>query len=324
MLVEILVSSALILLVIIGTFQGIRSLASISERSRELESVEEMLFDAHINPPLCPAHLQREHLIRECTIGEKRETRVVKFDRGFSLPELLLSLLIISLLLTLSYPSIRLMLRSRKLHLERTESSLALKNTTREIKHRLASASLIPLKDNLIDVSTSDFWRSLLPKVAAKDSSLVLSLEPLFARPLKTIDFSGWQPEQRVNSVTVSGSIPSSKHLFLGICASNWILLEVVGRNNQLLRVRSIFPHASAPPTALFPLRRAEIIYLDEIGTLRRFRIAERTTDPLLHNVESFQAISNNQELRVSIHRRDNSSDFSLRLEKDALLQLAL
>lgn len=314
-----------ILAVLLGVSQGLGSLARLSSKAKELELKEEELFDHHLNTKECPQPVDNGQAFSECEIQVGgRTTRVIKFEQGFTLVELTISLLILSLLLALSYPATRQLLKTRRHHLELREERLSLANTTREIKHRLAAAALLPLQGNLVDVSDSSFWQQLLPRSSSPSSPLLLSLEPLVSRPLKTTGYSQWQADRRINSLSVNGNVPKSKKLLLGICANNWVLVKLIDQVGATIRLETLTPTPSAPPTTLFPLRRAEILYVDELNTLRRFRIAEGSTDPLLYNLDSLNLKREHSELTLSLSRKTISQSFSLRLQPNALLALAL
>lgn len=252
---------------------------------------------------------------------------------GFTFAELVIVLLIFSLTLALSFPTLRNFLQLTRNHLKLREEELELTHVALNLQYRLHATQLVPLGDTLQIVTGSPSWNNelehlLQTRLPHPESAIILGVEPFISRPYPL------QMEKTAtaeNELTICGQFPDS--IALGISGSSWKLLRIkhntqlsapCGTSSKLLVTAMGDAPASAAPILLFPLRQAELFYRDRLDTLRRYRLAERRTEPLLKGVTRFNARIHEGQIEIELTLTKRSEHFSIPLNESVLPQLAL
>jgi len=306
-LIEILASITILAVIGAGAASSLAKLSSLSESSKTLTQIEDRLLSHHLGnirqgeraQEACTFEEAGTIKISTCKVSEsQKHTTTIRLSNlaGFSVIELLLSLCILSIVLIMSYPALKSFISITKEHLQQREEDLSLLTVRREIEARLAAALLLPLPGTVALLPADSKLYSMLQELPVQrrplpQSAALLVLEPFADRIHQNQNFMLWM--NKTPEVEICGGL--QKNLVLAVSQNSSVLAKTTDlgpgtascTSPRRLRVTPLGEIAE-PSLFIAALRKAEIYFLDQSGVLRRYRIQERSTDPLVDKILSF------------------------------------
>jgi len=348
MLIEALVALALFGLVLSAVAEAHQTIARLSSSAGDREERERQLLVEHFKEPSSESNCSTNTVIPlvlkevccdlEVSIdGNKKSARACRLsaESGSGLLNFIIASFFLTLLASLSYPTIRQLMierkESRDSHLEKlsvaeTEAELQRVLFDNQVLKLPGVTRVIPISDPLVKPALSLTNINYRPQ---QDSTILITS----ALSLKFLIYPA------AKSVVVNDNIqflscaklPKDTSIVAGFSKDEWEFYSLLSKkvtaiptcnNATNFTVRKLAGELD-PKTelvALAPVKQSELYYLDNGNSLRRYSLIQQKTTPIDYGYTKFQvgSIENGFHFQLTKKNKSEERDFSFDIELEA------
>ena len=346
MLIEALVGLSLFGLILTAVAEAHHVIAKLSHGASIREEREEALLAEHYKDPSidsnCTSNILIPNVIKEicCTLdlaidtGQKQSRNCkLSQDAGTGLVSFIMASFFLTLLATLSYPTLRQLMIERKQSRESLTEKLSVAETKAELQRNLFDnqalrlpgvSRVLSLTDPLVRPARELPNQGYAPHPS---SSILLTSEidfRYFVHPAKA-------PLVDSNKITFTfcGKFPADSYIAAGFSKDDWDFYSVLSKKQIFLPSCSVassltikrldgFVSLVSNLTGLAPIKQSDLYYLDNSNSLRRYSLIQSRSTPVDYGYTRFLASPIAQGFHFELTKKGQN------IERDFLFDINL
>lgn len=344
MLVEVLVALCLFGIISASISEAHKSISKLIESASSREDREKQFMAEHFRDSSDSAVCTEEAIVPrvikerccelELAVGSNKKTKKackLYRDSGFGLFEFLVTSLLVMLLASFSYPTLKQLIIERnyvrrahlqKLSISELESDLERVLFDNEALGIPGITKILPQSDPI----TIQTKRLSNHKFTPHPNSSILLTSNI---DIKNLLFAS--EEFNFNNSTIDfiscGSIPLKTKIVAGFFLHRWEILTVKKivattaldcKNGVSITLNRLYSPTNAPLLAVAPIIESDLYYLDRDETLRRYSLIQNKTTPIDYDYTNFIINQDGNTLNFFLTKKEGleEREFNFRIEQ--------